>query len=137
MLPIPLVEVAIAAAGVAIASMAIGLLLSTVAGTQERAVFLLFLPVMVQVITSGGIFPVFGKTGLEQFAAITPARWAFAACSSSIDLNKLQLSLHGDPAWNHTSTTWLTDMGLIVALFTAYSILTWWRLSRVGPSKRR
>ncbi len=136
-LPIPLIEIALGAAGVAVASMAIGLLLSTVAGTQERAVFLLFLPVMVQVITSGGIFPVYGKTGLEQFAAITPARWAFAACSSSIDLNKLLLSVSGDPAWKHNATTWLTDMGLIVALFTVYSILTWWQLARVGPSKRR
>lgn len=136
-LPLPLLEIALAAALAAVACLAIGLLLSTVAGTQERAIFMLFLPVMVQVITSGGIFPVYGKAGLEQFAAITPARWAFAACASTVDLNKLQLTVGGDPAWKHTSAAWLTDLGFTVALFAAYSLLAWWRLAKVGPAKRR
>src|SRR5215472_9853791 len=70
----PLVEVMISVALVAVASMAIGLLVSSAVSTSERAMPLVFLLVMVQVITTGGIFPVHGKPGIEQLAWVTPAR---------------------------------------------------------------
>ena len=141
-LPMPLLEIALGVAMVAIASMAIGLLISALVATPERAMPLVFLPVMVQVVTTGGIFPVHGRAVLEQIAFITPSRWGFADCASTVDLNYLQSNpgvpvAAGDPAWNHTASAWLTDFGLMIALFVVYSILTWWRLAKVGPAKRR
>jgi hypothetical protein len=42
-----------------------------------------------------------------------------------------------DPLWNHTAKTWLTDMVALLLLALAYSLLTWWRLVKMGPVKRR
>ena len=35
--------------------------------------------VMIQVVTTGGIFAIHGTAGLEQIAWFTPSRWGFAA----------------------------------------------------------
>jgi ABC transport system ATP-binding/permease protein len=137
LLPIPILEIAIAIALVAVVSMIIGLLVSSMVPTAERAMPLVFLLVMVQVVTTGGIFAIHGTAGLEQIAWFTPSRWGFAASASTIDLN--QIAPKGstiDPIWDHTSHAWLVDIGAMVALLIFYSALTWWRLLKLGPLKR-
>ncbi len=42
-----------------------------------------------------------------------------------------------DPVWAHDARTWLTNMALQVALFAGFALLTWWRLLRIGPGRRR
>ena len=138
LLPIPLLEVMISVALVGVASMAIGLLVSSAVSTAERAMPLVFLLVMVQVVTTGGIFPVHGKIGIEQIAWFTPSRWGFAANAATVNLNHLLLNTGSnvDPAWNHTAHAWLIDVGAMVLLFLFYSGITWWRLNKLGPLKR-
>jgi len=138
-LPIPLVEVMASVALVGVASMAIGLLVSSAVSTAERAMPLVFLLVMVQVVTTGGIFPIHGKVGLEEIAWFTPSRWGFAANAATVDLNHIggfAAANNADPLWNHTGSAWLIDMGAMVALFAFYSFITWWRLNKLGPLKR-
>lgn len=138
-LPIPIVEVMISVALVGIASMAIGLLVSSIVSTAERAMPLVFLLVMVQVVTTGGIFAIAGKAGLEQIAWLTPSRWGFAANASTVDLNTIGgfTAQHDpDPLWNHTARAWVIDIGASAALFLFYSFITWWRLNKLGPLKR-
>jgi ABC-type multidrug transport system ATPase subunit/pSer/pThr/pTyr-binding forkhead associated (FHA) protein len=138
-LPIPLVEVMLAVALVGVASMAIGLLVSSVVSTAERAMPLVFLLVMVQVVTTGGIFAIHGKVGIEEVAWLTPSRWGFAANAATTNLNVIggfSAQHNADPIWDHTAHAWLLDMGSMVALFVLYSCLTWWRLLKLGPLKR-
>ena len=136
-LPIPLLEIAIAIALVAVVSMVIGLLTSSVVSTAERAMPLVFLLVMIQVVTTGGIFAIHGTAGLEQIAWFTPSRWGFAGAASTVDLNVIApQGSTVDPLWNHTSHAWLIDIGSMVALLLFYSALTWWRLLKLGPLKR-
>ncbi|HKR68667.1 MAG TPA: FHA domain-containing protein [Streptosporangiaceae bacterium] len=136
-LPIPLLEIAIAIALVAVVSMVIGLLTSSVVSTAERAMPLVFLLVMIQVVTTGGIFAIHGTAGLEQIAWFTPSRWGFAGAASTVDLNVIApTGSTVDPLWNHTSHAWLIDIGAMVALLLFYSALTWWRLLKLGPLKR-
>jgi ABC-type multidrug transport system ATPase subunit len=136
-LPIPLLEIAIAIALVAVVSMVIGLLTSSVVSTAERAMPLVFLLVMIQVVTTGGIFAIHGTAGLEQIAWFTPSRWGFAGAASTVDLNVIApKGSTVDPLWNHTSHAWLIDIGAMVALLLFYSALTWWRLLKLGPLKR-
>ncbi len=138
-LPIPLVEVMLAVALVGVTSMAIGLLVSSVVSTAERAMPLVFLLVMVQVVTTGGIFAIHGKVGIEEVAWLTPSRWGFAANAATVNLNTIggfSAQHNADPIWNHTSRAWLIDVGAMVALFAFYSCLTWWRLLKLGPLKR-
>ena len=136
-LPIPILEIAIAIALVAVVSMVIGLFTSSMVSTAERAMPLVFLLVMIQVVTTGGIFAIHGTAGLEQNAWFTPSRWGFAAAASTVDLNVIAPKGSTiDPLWNHTSHAWLMDIGAMVALLLFYSVLTWWRLLKLGPLKR-
>jgi hypothetical protein len=137
-LPLPIVEIALATALIAVVSMAIGLLVSSAVSTTERAMPLVFLLVMIQVVMAGSFIPINGKPGLEQVAWLTPSRWGFAASASSVDLNKITPlpSASQDPLWQHTAHTWLLDIGSMVALLVLYSALTWWRLLKLGPLKR-
>ena len=124
---------------VGVASMAIGLLVSSAVSTAERAMPLVFLLVMVQVVTTGGIFPIHGKVGIEEIAWFTPSRWGFAANAATTDLNKIggfTAGHNADPYWNHTAKAWIIDMGAMAALFVFYSVITWWRLNKLGPLKR-
>ncbi len=139
LLPIPLVEVMLSVALFGIASMAIGLLVSSAVSTAERAMPLVFLLVMVQVVTTGGIFAIHGKVGIEEIAWFTPSRWGFAANAATTDLNTIGgfTAAHSpDPYWNHTAKAWIIDMAAMAALFVFYSCLTWWRLNKLGPLKR-
>ncbi len=136
-LPMAIVEIAIAIALVAIVSMVIGLFVSSMVSTAERAMPLVFLLVMIQVVTTGGIFAIHGTAGLEQIAWFTPSRWGFAASASSMDLNTI--APHGstiDPIWDHTAKAWYIDIGAMVVLMFFYCALTWWRLLKLGPLKR-
>ncbi len=138
-LPVPLAEVMLSVALVAITSMVIGLLVSSVVSTSERAMPLVFLLVMVQVVTTGGIFAVHGKLGIEQIAWLTPSRWGFAANAATVNLNLIggYTAQHDpDPVWNHTAHAWFIDVAAMGALFVFYSGLTLWRLNKLGPLKR-
>jgi hypothetical protein len=135
----PLIEVMLSVALVGVASMAIGLLVSSAVSTAERAMPLVFLLVMVQVITTGGIFAIHGKPGFEELAWFTPSRWGFAANASTVDLNTIGgfTAQHAaDPYWDHTAKAWIIDMAAMAALFVLYSGITWWRLNKLGPLKR-
>jgi hypothetical protein len=134
MLPMPILEIAIAIALVAVVSMVIGLFTSSVVSTAERAMPLVFLLVMIQVVTTVAIH---GTAGLEQIAWFTPSRWGFAASASTVDLNAIApAGATADPLWNHTSHAWLIDIGAMIALLLFYSALTWWRLLKLGPLRR-
>jgi ABC transport system ATP-binding/permease protein len=139
LLPVPLVEIMIAVALVAIASMAIGLLVSSAVSTSERAMPLVFLLVMIQVVTTGAIFTIHGTPVIEQIAWLTPSRWGFAAIAATTNLNVVGgyvTSNTADPTWNHSAHTWIIDVVAVVALFGFYSGLAWWRVNKLGPLKR-
>src|SRR5579859_931413 len=136
-LPMPLVELGLAIALVAVVSMVIGLFTSSMVSTAERAMPLVFLLVMVQVVTTGGIIAIQKIAGLAEIAWLTPSRWGFAASASTVDLNAIGgPGATTDPLWNHTARTWLIDMGAMIGLLFFYAALTWWRLLKLGPLKR-
>lgn len=186
---LPLVELMIAMFVLGIGAMALGLLLSAIVDTSDKAMPLLVLVVMFQVVLSGGIFPLHGKVGLEQVSWLSPSRWGYAATGATVDLNHVipptSAPLRGtpaalpgrtvtiakvskpkhkpaaspaaspsatpagqpaasassgsstDPFWDHTAKTWLTDIIALLVLALAFSVLTWWRLAKMGPVKRR
>jgi ABC-2 type transporter len=196
---LPLVELMLAMFVLGVGSMALGLLLSSVVDTSEKAMPLLVLVVMAQVVLSGGIFPV--KTvGVQEVSWLSPSRWGYAAAAATVDLNhvippanaalggpRARTSVAGgprtvakvaavahkpakhkpakpgaspsaapsaspsgavtgtgtttgsntDPLWDHTAQTWLKDMIALLLLALGYSVLTWWRLVKMGPVKRK
>jgi ABC transport system ATP-binding/permease protein len=136
---LPLIELLVAVAALAVASMCLGLLVSSLVSTSEKAMPFLVLLTMVQVILSGGALSLSGKAVLKQLAWLAPARWGFGAVASTSNLNLIGPSAASftHPLWNHTANTWLRDIGLTIALAVIYALLTWGRLRRIGPRTRK
>jgi ABC transport system ATP-binding/permease protein len=94
-----------------------------------------------QIILSGGAFVLTGMAGLSQLSWLAPARWGFAALASTVRLNIIQPSEPGsqstDPLWNHTPSSWLRDMGILVGLSVIFALLAYVRLRRLSPGRRK
>ena len=69
---LPLAEIALAIVVLSLASMALGLLVSSIVSTSEKAMPLLVMLAIAQVILSGGVLPLNGKVGLNQLSWIAP-----------------------------------------------------------------
>ena len=133
----PFAELLIGIAMLCVASMCLGLMVSALVSTTERAMPFLVLITMVQVVLSGGVVSIAGKMGLQQFAYVVPGRWGFAAVASTSDLNHLvpRGSVPFDPLWQHQASTWLTAMGAMIALSIVFLLIAWWRLNRLSPGR--
>lgn len=135
----PFLEIVLAIVVLSLASMALGLLVSSIVSTSEKAMPLLVLLAIAQVILSGGVLPLNGKVGLNQLSWIAPARWGFAATASTVKLNRISPPVSGlpDPLWDHKPQVWLMDMGLQVALGLIFTIIAWRRLVGLSPGRKR
>jgi ABC transport system ATP-binding/permease protein len=133
----PLVEIILAVALLAVASMTLGLLVSSMVNTSEKTMPFLVLSVMAQVILSGGLLAL--PFGLAQISYLTPARWGFAAQASTVDFNNIIPPGQFKPEWiwNHTAVSWLTDMGAQAVLALVFLSFAWWRLVRLSPGRKR
>jgi len=134
-LPSGSLELMIDIALVAGCSMAVGLVLSSLARSPEQVMPLLVVVTMMQLVMSGGLVPVTGRAGLAQLAAIFPARWGYAAGASTIDLRTLLAPLgEDDNLWNHNVSHWLLAVAVQVAISALVSVLTYMRL-RLKPTR--
>ena len=134
----PLAELGVTMGVLAMVAMALGLLISAVVSTAEKAMPLLMIVCVVQVILTGALFALSGKPGMEQLAWFSPSRWGFAATASTIDLPRIMLhTTQPDSLWAHEPHTWLKDMAALVLLGVLFVLLTWWRLVRLSPGRRR
>ncbi len=136
---LPLVEIILAIVVLSLASMALGLLVSSIVSTSEKAMPLLVMLAIAQVILSGGVLPLNGKIGLNQLSWIAPSRWGFAATASTVKLNVIAPPVAGlpDPVWDHKPAIWLMDMGLMVLLALVFTLIAWRRLVGLSPGRKR
>jgi ABC-type multidrug transport system ATPase subunit len=135
----PLLELILAMAGLAIVSMAMGLLISAAVSTSEKTMPLLVLVSLAQVILCGALVALPGKLGLEQLAWLAPSRWGMAATAATVDLNHLQPPLHDTPPdalWRHSRAAWVKDMSVLAGLGVAFLAIAWWCLERLRPGRR-
>jgi ABC transport system ATP-binding/permease protein len=136
LLPSSMVELLLAMAFLAMASMTVGLLISAVVRTSETTLVLLFISVMLQIVLTGGVIPIAGKVGVEQLAWISPSRWGFGAVASTTNLNMLQPGQKPDALWTHSAHAWLMDMAMQVVLAVVFAFITWRLLKRAKPGRR-
>ncbi len=131
----PLVEILIAIAALGLASMCVGLLVSAMVSTSEKAVPFLVMLTLVQVVLSGGLLKL--TTGLRQVAWFAPSRWGFAATSSTINFNAFPHNTLADTFYNPTAANWLRDVVALIGLAVLFSLITWLRLNSLGPRRRK
>jgi ABC-type multidrug transport system ATPase subunit len=133
----PLAEIITGVAGLAVASMTIGLLISAAVNSSDKTVPLLVGTVLVQVILCGGVIRLNGTAGLEQLAWLSPSRWGLASLGATINLNHVTPPPPGntpDPLWRHSVHAWAVGMALQLALAAAFALITWTLLLR--PARR-
>lgn len=135
----PIAELILAVAFLEFASSCVGLLVSSVVSSSDKAMQWIVLLTMIQLVFSGSILTLPGKVGLEQVAVIAPARWGMAALASTVRLNVLNPAMSGKPdtLWDHSAGTWLLDMSAMVVLSAVFLLLAWWQLHRLGPGRRK
>jgi len=129
-------EVLLAVAGVTVVTMLLGLLVSAGIGNADRAMPLLVAVLMIELVVSGGLFPVFDRPVLEQLAWLVPSRWAFAMGAVTADLN-LTARDGPDPLWTHDAAHYLLGAGVLAGMGLLLVIVTGVVLRRLDPVRRR
>ena len=159
----PLGELILGAALAGLAAMCIGLLISALAQTPDRATTVLPVVLVFQLVLAlGGVFPQIGnKPVLKQLGYVSSARWGFAVAASTTDLNNLQeitgiltrtpsVNLdnpaplfsalangdRGESSWDHTAAAWWEDAGALLAIGAVALLATGLALRRIDPGRR-
>ncbi len=90
-------EIAVAVVTLTFVCAVFGLLISAYVNNADKAMPLLVLLTMVQLVLSGGLVPLSGRPVLDQVSWVVPARWGFAMAASSADLKSIETVKL--PAW--------------------------------------
>jgi ABC-type multidrug transport system ATPase subunit len=123
-------ELFITVAATCVASAILGLVLSSIARSNEQIMPLLVVSLMLQLVLAGGLIPVTGRIFLDQLSWAVPSRWGYAASASTVDLRTLVPGslLPQDSHWLHTPRAWVFDMAMLAALTVVYSGVVRWRI---------
>jgi ABC transport system ATP-binding/permease protein len=123
-------ELFTAVAATCVASAILGLAISSLVRSSEQIMPLFVVAVMAQLVLCGGMVPVTGRVGLDQLSWAMPARWGYAAASSTVDVRHLVPAslLPQDRFWEHTRKIWLFDMGMLAALAVVYTGFVRWKI---------
>jgi ABC transport system ATP-binding/permease protein len=124
------VELFATVAATCVASAILGLAISSLVRSSEQIMPLFVVAVMAQLVLCGGMVPVTGRLGLDQLSWLMPARWGYAAASSTVDVRHLvpESLLPQDRFWEHTRKAWLFDMGMLAALAVFYAGFVRWKI---------
>jgi ABC-type multidrug transport system ATPase subunit len=131
----PELELIVDLAFAGLAAMSLGLLVSAMMRSADKAISVLILIVVGQLIMSIPLLQISSKPVLGQLSWLSSAKWGVDAVGSTVNLNTVQPTLSGaDPAWAHTAGTWFGDIGMLVLLTVAALAGTAWLLKRRDPS---
>ncbi|MEU7218020.1 FHA domain-containing protein [Nocardia iowensis] len=112
----------------AVCCVVVGLLLSSLAKSNEQVMPLLVVAIMCQLVMAGGLIPVTGRVVLEQVSWLFPARWGYAAGASTVNIREVFLNAQPDTLWQHTPGIWALDIGMLLLITLVLAIITWRRL---------
>jgi ABC transport system ATP-binding/permease protein len=118
-----------------IVSAMVALAFSSLASYSEQLLLMAVLIVLISVVFAGAMFPIAGRFGLELISWLVPSRWGFAASASTVDVHAVNLLAASDDSWTHSSSRWLSDMGMLVGVGVVAAASLRWRLRR--PARRR
>ncbi|MEV0707553.1 FHA domain-containing protein [Nocardia aurea] len=128
LIPSGSVELYVDIALTAVCCVVFGLLLSSLAKSNEQVMPMLVVMIMVQLVMAGGLIPVTGRPGLEQVSWLFPSRWGYAAGASTVNIREIFLNSQPDGLWDHTSGTWILDIALLLVITAILAVFTWSRL---------
>jgi len=143
-------ELIVVAIIIGLSSMALGLLVSALAGGVDRASTILPVLLVTQVIVSVPLFTAPGVI-LDSLGYVMSARWGMAAAASTIDLAELRqpyivmtetarsgkvvedLTPYEKPTWRHDGGVWSADVAILLALTAVGLAGAWIALRATDP----
>ena len=136
MLGNPILELYLTLAATAAVAAVMGLAMSAAAKSQDQILPMLVISVMLSIVFCSGMIPVTGRLGLDQLSWAVPARWGFAASSSTTDLRTIAPLLQTkDTLWSHNVGWWLLDMTALIVLGAVLAGCVRWRI-RLNAASR-
>ena len=162
LLGLPFVELLLAVSLAGVAAVALGLLVSSLASRIDRAMAVLPVLLIVELILAmGSVFPeVVERPGLRQISLLASTQWGFAASASTAGLNELEPlnslardvpsidldapdaagarlaeALRGNPRWEHEPGAWLFAIAVLGALTLAALVGAGLALRRRDPRR--
>jgi ABC transport system ATP-binding/permease protein len=127
-----LVELLVAMIVLSITSMCLGLVISALVPTNEIAMPILVGITMVQVVLSGGLGFSLGPVGW-----VAPSSWGMSALASTSNLNVIGAGVTPQSLWKQAGSTWLIDIVAMIVLAVIFLVISWWRLGKLSPGRRR
>ena len=122
-------ELYVATAAMCVAAATVGLVLSSLARSNEQIMPLLVVSLMLQLVLCGGLVPITNRVGLDQLSWAMPSRWGYAAQASTVDLWTIEPGplAPKDRHFKHTAGTWLFDVGILAGSTIIYASFVGWR----------
>jgi len=116
----PVLELVFDIAMTGLAAMCVGLLISAVVTTSDKATPLMAAVVASSLLLAGVLFDLRDKPVIRELSYLTSSRWGFASSASSVNLKFLEVNQCHEPpnescdaAWNHKTSVWLVDIGAL------------------------
>ncbi|MGW4370833.1 FHA domain-containing protein [Nocardia takedensis] len=128
LIPSGSVELYVDIALTAVCCVVFGLLMSSLAKSNEQVMPMLVVMIMVQLVMAGGLIPVTDRPGLEQVSWLFPSRWGYAAGASTVNIKEIFLNAQPDPLWDHEPGVWVMDVVLLLVITAILAYFTWRRL---------
>ena len=114
-----------------LAGIALGLAVSAVASTPDKATSLIPIVLVPQVLFAGIMFALKGVPNAISY--LVSARAAVDAMSATVDTNRLSVPLGflpPEPQYDHTPAILLTAWGLLIGQSLLFGALAWWTVRR-------
>ncbi|MBL0214151.1 MAG: ATP-binding cassette domain-containing protein [Myxococcales bacterium] len=126
----PLLEIYLTIVLAGVAGIALGLCVSAIATTPDKATSLIPIVLVPQVLFAGIMFGLHGPTAM--ISNLVSARAAVDAMSSTIDINQLAspIFLPGEPQYAHTTEVVLAAWGMLALQAFGYTVAAWVALVR-------
>lgn len=140
-------ELVVAAGGTAVACLMLGLFISALVDTSEKALAMIPVVFVVLWLFSGTVSDLAETPVLSQLAYLSPSNWGVAAGASAVDLPGIEgcgafdgsvgvSGATGGPAavcdarWGHSFLQWAFDLVALVVLGVAAFLASDWALAR-------
>lgn len=125
-----------------LSALCLGLLLSAVVNSTDKAMTLLPVLLFAQFLLAGLIFPVSG-IGIQQLSWLATARWGFAGAASTVDYwtlrgcdnAALKTSDNCSVLWQHTGSAWSTSYTMLCVLGVVALFFAWRSIVRADPAE--
>ncbi|RIK46719.1 MAG: ABC transporter ATP-binding protein [Chloroflexi bacterium] len=124
-----------------LAAMGLGLIVSSLVSSSDKAMTLLPLILIPQIILSGAVIFLHDKPAMRWLGYTMSANWGFSASASTVNLPALdelaavsQPILFGTGIWEHTSEAWLRNIGALSLIVVLTVLGAWYLLKRRDPA---